>query len=332
MLSSFVPSYVAAKFQLSRPEYTPLHQFKHIFGVHNLVVKDEGSNLTGSITDRFVFEMLSPVVSQIQAGNFNKPITFAVSNLPGIQKSIDFYCRQLDAQLNRDLVGAIIFVSGMNRPIQANPFTVLKNDGLSFCTVVQLRNLLNEYTPKDLEEIAQSLDICRGTFVDATRGIERASYSPLMREIIEQNNGMEPNYVVAPFEDPILCNEIEDYISDHQLDTKLIPVSLAPEYSENIQKYSTFHFSGLKIKRRKWYQSIQEPFDKKNRYRRRCEVFHAKPEATDLALTELRQRHLSASAQSAASFSILRELPQIDPSFDSTKHSVAVINIARMED
>ena len=64
------------KIKIQKPGNTPIVGLKNLFGVSNLIMKDETKNPTHTFKDRLAYEMIRPTIEKINNNQNFEKITF----------------------------------------------------------------------------------------------------------------------------------------------------------------------------------------------------------------------------------------------------------------
>ena len=317
-----------------KPGNTPLKSISNSFGVKNLFIKDETYNPTHTFKDRLAFEMLSPIIERIKNGGQIQRTTFGSISYGNTILSLGYYCKQLNELLGEEVVSAVGFVpqklykktfgpDTSNEILEASELLDLVHQN---CKLVNIN--LNEkiFREKDLEELARENDACFENFVDVTEGLDRPAYVKIIIEAVENQMKAAPDYVIVPFGAGILCNEIIDYIDDHKLKTKVIPVS-----SGNPETIATMLYGPIWVDTNDLFETGKgltrhDSLDRKGRIRSPYYVYHVHDWEIIRALKTLGEIGVSSEPSAASGFAILKRLKDISPEFNPDKHSVLVIN------
>jgi threonine dehydratase len=319
---------------IEKPGNTPLIPVKNFFGVKSLWVKDEVQNPTHTFKDRLAYEMVRPMAEEFYSGVMPSPKTFASISYGNTAKSMGTYVSALNKLVGKRVAKAIAFIPPSLEKKTFGPDTEgrtmsaehvvenLKKD----CAILPIDLEKKIYRSKDLENLAVEHSAVFGEFIDITEGLDRPAYVNIIIEAIEQQLKYSPDYMIVPFGAGILCNEIIDYINDHKLHTKVIPVSSGKPDTIAVMLYGPIWVDTKSLAKNKWGWTRHEETDKKGRKREPYKVYHVEEEELLAAMKELKKRGLHAEPSGASGFAVLPRLSQIEPTFDPKKHSVVVIN------
>ncbi|MCX6793397.1 MAG: pyridoxal-phosphate dependent enzyme [Candidatus Falkowbacteria bacterium] len=313
---------------------TPLVALHNNFGVKNLWMKDESKNPTGTFKDRLAYEMVRPLYEQHKNNEKITKATFSSISYGNTAKAMGFYSKQLNNIVGQEVSRAVVFVPPALEQKKFGPDT--------HNTIVPAKKILDEiertcqilpidlskqiYRAKDLENLAKENKAVLGEFIDITEGLNRPAYVQIIIEAIEQQLKESPDYVIVPFGAGILCNEIIDYINDHKLHTKVIPVSSGDPKTIAIMLYGPIWVDTKSLLAKGWGWTRHEETDRKGRLRAPYKVFHVSDNELKKAMKTLTENSVDAEPSAASGFAILPRLQKIDPSFNPKKHSVLVIN------
>lgn len=319
---------------IQKPGNTPIRGLNGLFGVSNLIMKDETQNPTRTFKDRLAYEMINPTIQAILDGQAVNPQTFASISYGNTAYSMGYYCNRLNQAYGSEISKGIAFVP---------PRLVVKDFGpdtngikvagaevlakiAKVCDIIDIDLSAQIYRADDLELIARKHNKVLGEFTDITEGLDRPAYVNIIMEVVEQQLDKEPDYVVVPFGAGILCNEIIDYINDRRLHTKVIPVSSGNPETIAIMLYGPIWVDTQALLEDGKGWTRHDSIDRKGRQRDPYLVYHVDDTEVLSAMQVLKQNNISAEASGASGFSILHRLQQIDPNFDKDNHSVLVIN------
>jgi len=321
------------KIKIQKPGNTPIVGLKNLFGVVNLFMKDETKNLTYTFKDRLAYEMIRPTIEAINNNqNFDK-ITFGSISYGNTAFSMGLFCHKLNQLYGQEIVKAVAFVPP---EIVHKPFgpdtdgtivgtkTVLSKIAET-CDIIEIDLKAQIYREKDLEKIAKKNGKVLDKFVDITEGLDRPAYVNIIIEAIEQLKET-PDYAIVPFGAGILCNEVIDYINDNKLKTKVIPVSSGNPETIAIMLYGPIWVDTESLLKSGQGWTKHDKKDRKGRIRKPYLVYHVDDKEILDAMKILKNNKITAEASGASGFAILHKLKEIDPNFDSKKHSVLVIN------
>lgn len=94
---------------LPKIKQTPLRHCPNAFGIRQLLIKEENHTLTHTFKDRLAFEMLAPIIDNINSGKHILETTFGCISYGNAAYSIGYYCNILNKLYGRKLVNAIFF-------------------------------------------------------------------------------------------------------------------------------------------------------------------------------------------------------------------------------
>ncbi len=320
---------------LKKPGNTPvIIPTQKIHGVKNLFIKDETHNPTHTFKDRLAFEMIRPLLEKIEKGEPVQPMTFGSISYGNTAKAMGHYVSRLNALFGKEIARAVAFVPPSllkkefgpdteNHQVQA---TRIVDDLKKSCTIVPIDLKKQVYRSKDLEKIARESNAVIGEFVDITEGLDRVAYVHIIIEAIEQQLQKAPDYVVVPFGAGILCNEIIDYVNDHNLATKVIPVSSGNPDTIAVMLYGPIWVDVDTMERTGQAFTRHEPIDRTGRKRVPYVVYNVKDGDILEAMKLLAANGITAEPSGASSIAILKHLPSIDPAFKPDIHTVLCIN------
>lgn len=322
------------KLKLPLPGNTPIHAMHHSFGVSLLYVKDESKNPTYTFKDRLAYEMLRPIINDIEAGKNIKKTTFGSISYGNTALSLGYYCKKLNEQYGEEIVNPIAFIPPVLKSKIFGPDTsgrTLKalevlNRVNENCDLIEIDLTEKLYRSKDLELLARKSGFCFENFVDVTEGLNRPAYEGIIAEVIERQLKNIPDYVIVPFGAGILCNEIVDYIKDHSLKTKVIPISSGSPDTLAIMLYGPIWVDTKGLVSKGIGLTSHDKIDLKGRVREPYYVYQVNDDEIISALQTLKQLNVSCEPSGASGFAILPRLKEISPEFNSAKHSVLVIN------
>lgn len=319
--------------KIQKPGNTPIVGLKNLFGVLNLFMKDETKNPTFTFKDRLAYEMIRPTIEAINNNqNFDK-ITFGSISYGNTAFSMGYYCKKLNQMYKKEIVKAVAFVPPeiVHKPFGPNTegTTISSKEVLNkiseTCDIIEIDLKAQIYREKDLEKIAKKNGKVLDKFVDITEGLDRPAYVNIIIEAIEQLK-KAPDYVIVPFGAGILCNEVIDYLEDNKLKTKVIPVSSGNPETIAIMLYGPIWVDTKSLLKNGYGWTKHDKIDRKGRIRKPYLVYHVDDTEIIDAMKILKQNHITAEASGTSGFAILHRLTEIDPTFDSKKHSVLVIN------
>lgn len=317
-----------------KPGNTPLISVNGLFGVKTLWMKDEVQNPTHTFKDRLAYEMIRPLYEEFLSGKNPKPTTFGSISYGNTAKAMGYYSSALNKLAGKDIAKAVAFVPpslekkvfGPDTSGKTIPVIKILEDLKKDCQIIPIDLKNKIYRSKDLEELARENNALKGTFVDITEGLNRPAYVNIIIEAIEQQLKQSPDYVIVPFGAGILCNEIIDYINDHQLHTKVIPVSSGDPNTIAVMLYGPIWVDTENLLKKGEGWTRHEEKDRKGRTRNRYKVYHVSDRELHLAMKELQKRSIKAEPSGASGFAILPRLSKIDPEFDPKKDTVLVVN------
>jgi threonine dehydratase len=298
------------------------------------MIKDESQNPTHTFKDRLAYEMIRPLLEDVRRGVIPKPMTFGSISYGNTAKAMGYYSDSLNKYAGKEIVRAVAFVPPKlsektfgpdtdNKTVRASD--VIKNISKT-CSVVPIDLSKKIYRAKDLEELAREHKQVIGEFVDITEGLNRPAYVNIIIEAIEQQLRFSPDYVIVPFGAGILCNEVIDYVNEHKLKTKVIPVSSGDPDTIAIMLYGPIWVDTKTLLKEGKAFTRHEEFDRKGRKREPYIVYHVSDQEMMLAMQELKKNGISAEASGASGIALLPRLKKIDSKFNADKHSVLVIN------
>ncbi|MBI5371267.1 MAG: PLP-dependent lyase/thiolase [Sphingobacteriales bacterium] len=320
--------------RVSLPGNTPIKELHHSFGVCSLFVKDESKNPTHTFKDRLAYEMLQPIINDIEAGRVIKKTTFGSISYGNTALSLGYYCKQLNEEFGEEIVNAIAFIPPALKSKVFGPDTsgkilraseVLKRVNEN-CELIEIDLSEKLYRAKDLEILARKSGVCLENFLDVTEGLNRPAYEAIISEAIEKQLKNIPDYVIVPFGAGILCNEIVDYIKDHSLKTKVIPVSSGSPDTLAIMLYGPIWVDTKGLVSKGIGLTTHDKIDLKGREREPYYVYQVNDDEIVSALQTLKQLNISCEPSGASGFAILPRLKEISPEFNPDIHSVLVIN------
>jgi hypothetical protein len=274
------------------------------------------------------------MVEEYISGTTPSPKTFASISYGNTAKSMGTYVSFLNELVGKKVAKAIAFVPPSLEKKTFGPDTEgrtmsagnivkeLKKD----CTILPIDLDKKIYLSNDLKELALENSAVLGEFIDITEGLDRPAYVNIVIEAVEQQLKYSPDYIIVPFGAGILCNEIIDYINDHKLHTKVIPVSSGNPDTIAVMLYGPIWVDTKSLAKNKWGWTRHENTDKKGRKREPYKVYHVADEELLTAMKELKKRGFHAEPSGASGFALLPRLSQIEPAFNPQKHSVVVIN------
>lgn len=317
-----------------KPGNTRIISDHEIFGVKNLFIKDETSNPTHTFKDRLAYEMVRPQLESILAGKKPHPMTFGSISYGNTAKAMGYYVAALNKLHGKEVARAVAFIPpkmvgrtfGPDTSGARVTFKTIKRDLQKTVRVVPLDLSKKIYRPKDLEELARRHKAVVGDFVDITEGLNRPAYVNIIIESIEQQFKASPDYVVVPFGAGILANEIIDYVEEHALHTKVIPVSSGNPDTIAVMLYGPIWVDTKALRLKGKGLTRHEPLDRKGHPRKPYLVYHVRDAEIRRAMRELARIGVTAEPSGASGIAILPRLKKIDPDFDPKKHSVLVIN------
>lgn len=320
--------------KIIKPGNTPIIPIHNMFGIKTLWMKDEVQNPTHTFKDRLAYEMIRPLYEEFLSGKTPKPVTFGSISYGNTAKAMGHYVSAFNKIIGKDIATAVVFVPpslekktfGPDTNGNKIPAATIISDLKKDCSIVPIDLSKKIYRSKDLEDLAREHNVVKGTFVDITEGLDRPAYVNVIIESIEQQLKHSPDYVIVPFGAGILCNEIIDYINEHKLHTKVIPVSSGDPNTIAVMLYGPIWVDTVGLLKKGWAWTRHEEKDKKGRDREPYKVYHVTDEELQTAMKELKKRELDAEPSGASGFAVLPRLSKIDPVFDPKKHSVLVIN------
>lgn len=307
---------------------------QRIYGVNNLLIKDETCNPTHTFKDRLAYEMIRPLLEQVRQGQTPKKTTFGSISYGNTAKSMGHYVAMLNKLAGHEIARAIAFVPPEINQKKFGPdtggyfveaekmITRIEQD----CRIVPIDLSKKTYRSDDLEKLAREQKQVIGDFVDITEGLSRPAYVNIIIEAIEQQLRFSPDYVIVPFGAGILCNEVIDYVEEHKLKTKVIPVSSGDPKTIAVMLYGPIWVDTRALLRKGQALTRHEPIDRKGHVRTPYLVHHVDDADILDAMRELKKNGIDAEPSGASGIAILKNLHKIDPSFEPDKHTVLVIN------
>jgi cysteine synthase/predicted transcriptional regulator len=320
---------------ITKPGNTPILVPKEtIFGVKNLLIKDETKNPTHTFKDRLAYEMIRPLLEDVRRGTIPEPMTFGSISYGNTAKAMGYYVDALNTYAKKEIARAVAFVPPSLYKKTFGPDTedslVAANDVIKdlskTCSIVPIDLSKKIYTERDLEELARENNKVIGQFVDITEGLNRPAYVNIIIETIEQQLRFSPDYVIVPFGAGILCNEVIDYVNEHKLKTKVIPVSSGDPDTIAIMLYGPIWVDTKTLLKDGKAFTRHEDIDRKGRKRDPYIVYHVTDQEITNSMQELKKNDMTAEPSGASGIALLPRLKSIDPMFDQEKHSVLVIN------
>ena len=319
--------------KIQKPGNTPIVGLKNLFGVSNLIMKDETKNPTHTFKDRLAYEMIRPTIEKINNNQNFEKITFGSISYGNTAFSMGYYCQMLNQQFGKEIVKAVAFVPPEIVHKLFGPDTEGNKVGTKkvlskiaeTCDIIEIDLKAQIYREKDLEKIAKKNNKVLDKFVDITEGLDRPAYINIIIEAIKQLKET-PDYVIVPFGAGILCNEVIDYINDNKLKTKVIPVSSGNPETIAIMLYGPIWVDTESLLKNGQGWTKHDKKDRKGRERKPYLVYHVGDEEIIEAMKILKKNNITAEASGASGFAILHKLKKIDQNFDSKKHLVLIIN------
>ncbi len=319
--------------ELLKPGNTPLAPMHNMFGVRELWMKDESKNPTKTFKDRLAYEMVRPILELYKSGDKLTKTTFASISYGNTAKAMGYYSDMVN-RIVGDVTKSIAFVPpGLVRKkfgpdIQGNivPVSTVLANISEHCNIVPIDLKKKIYRTQDLKELAEEHKVLEGQFIDITEGLNRPAYVNIIIEAIEQQLKYSPDYIIVPFGAGILCNEIIDYINDHHLHTKVIPVSSGNPQTIAVMLYGPIWVDAESLKKKGWGWTRHDKRDRKGRARAPYRVYHVSDIEIKKTMEILHGQRVEAEPSGVSGFAILSRLHKIDKSFDPKKHSVLVIN------
>jgi threonine dehydratase len=305
-----------------------------LFEMSKLFMKDEAKNPTHTFKDRLAYEMIRPIIEKAINGEPVEKISFGAISYGNTAYSMGHYCKLLNDAYGDEIVRAIAFMPpqllvksfGPNTEGMRIPAKSAMDKISEFCKIIQIDLNVQIYRDADLEMIAKREGAMLDKFVNVSEGLNRPAYLPIIKESIEMQLKLAPNYVIVPFGAGILCNEIIDYVQDNGLKTKVIPVSSGNPETIAVMLYGVIWVDTNRMLNEGKGLTKHGSVDLKGRKREQYFVYHVTDEEIINAMNILSEKKISAEASGAAGFAILPRLKQIDPNFDAGNHSVLVIN------
>ena len=305
-----------------------------IYGVQNLIIKDETRNSTYTFKDRLAYEMIRPLLEEIRQKRMPSPMTFGSISYGNTARAMGYYVAMLNKMAGKEIARAVVFIppeiekkifgpdtEGYSIPAREVIKSIRKN-----CSVIPIDLSKKVYRAKDLENLARERNQVIGKFVDITEGLSRPAYVNIIIEAVEQQLRFSPDYVIVPFGAGILCNEIIDYVDEHKLKTKIIPVSSGNPETIAVMLYGPIWVDTEKLEKYGKAFTRHEPLDRKGRPRKPYIVYHVSDEDIRDAMKELKKNDIVAEPSGASGIALLKNLKAIDPKFDKDKHTVLVID------
>ncbi len=322
------------QFEFPPLQTTPLKQFPNNFGIKNLFVKDETTNITHTFKDRLAHEMLSPILNEINLGKQITKTTFGSISYGNTAFSMGNYCDILNDLFGSEVVNAISFIPLEIKSKTFGPDTSGKhmqasemlNKVNNVCHLIEIDLTGKVYRENDLKVLARNSGYCYEKYIDVTEGLNRVSYEGVISEVIEQQFKQVPDYIIVPFGAGILCDEIKDYIQDHKLSSKVIPVSSGNPDTIAIMLYGPIWVNCKDLLKNGKTLTNHDKIDRKGRIRESYCVYNVNDYEILSILPQLNDLNISCEPSAASGFAILHRLHEIAPEFDRNKHSVLVIN------
>lgn len=261
-------------------------------------------------------------------------MTFGSISYGNTAKAMGHYVSRLNALCGKEVARAVAFVPPSLLEKRFGPDTEghqvqasrMVDDLKKTCTIVPIDLKKQIYRSKDLDKLAREHDAVIGEFVDITEGLDRVAYVHIVIEAIEQQLHKAPDYVIVPFGAGILCNEVIDYIADHKLATKVIPVSSGNPQTIAVMLYGPIWVDVETMAKEGKGLTRHDAVDRTGRHRSPYTVYHVKDEDILEAMGMLSENGITAEPSGASSVAVLKHLKSIDPTFDPKKHSVLAIN------
>ncbi|PIR03800.1 MAG: hypothetical protein COV59_03965 [Candidatus Magasanikbacteria bacterium CG11_big_fil_rev_8_21_14_0_20_39_34] len=305
-----------------------------IYGIKNLLIKDESKNPTHTFKDRLAYEMIRPLLEEIRQGKIPKPITFGSISYGNTARSMGYYVSLLNEMAGYEVSRAVAFIPPKLEKKTFGPDTsssvVTAKEVIGHlhdtCEIVPIDLSKKIYRSKDIENLAKKHKKVIGEFVDITEGLNRPAYVNIIIEAIEQQLRFSPDYVIVPFGAGILCNEVIDYVDEHKLKTKVIPVSSGDPNTIAVMLYGPIWVDTEELFVKGQALTRHEPIDKKGRHRTQYTVYHVTDEEICSAMNELKKNNIDAEPSGASGIAILNRLKTIDPNFNPDIHTVLTIN------
>lgn len=307
---------------------------ERIYGVEKLLIKDETRNPTHTFKDRLAYEMIRPLLEEVRQGKTPKPMTFGSISYGNTAKAMGYYVAALNKLAGKEVARAVVFVPpsieqktfGPDTEGRSVPAVEILDDLKKTCTIIPIDLSKKVYRAKDLEALARKHNAVIGQFVDITEGLNRPAYVNIIIETIEQQLRFSPDYAIVPFGAGILCNEIIDYVAEHGLKTKVIPVSSGDPQTIAVMLYGPIWVDTVKLLADGKAYTRHEPIDRKGRPRKKYVVYHVGDDDLRAAMGELHQNEIHAEPSGASGIALLKHLKEINPAFDPKRHTVLVIN------
>lgn len=305
-----------------------------IYGIKNLLIKDETKNPTHTFKDRLAYEMIRPLLEQVRQGKKPETVTFGSISYGNTAKSMGYYVSLLNKMAGQEVSRAVAFVPPkIEKKIfgpDSNEATIKAKEVINSigqtCDIVPIDLSKKVYRSSDLEALAREHKKVVGEFVDITEGLNRPAYVNIIIEAVEQQLRFSPDYVIVPFGAGILCNEVIDYVNEHKLKTKVIPVSSGDPETIAVMLYGPIWVDTAKLLRDGEALTRHEPIDRKGRPRNQYTVYHVSDEEILAAMKVLKKNDIDAEPSGASGIAILSRLKKIDSAFDPNNHTVLVIN------
>ncbi|MFA5993318.1 MAG: PLP-dependent lyase/thiolase [Candidatus Pacearchaeota archaeon] len=320
--------------EIAKPGNTPLVNVDGLFGVRNLYMKDETKNPNHTFKDRLAYEMVRPILDEINKCIKPKKHTFSSISYGNTAYSMGFYCDQINKICGEEILKALVFfppklIGKTYGPNTEGKMVSCKNamEKLSkTCELIELDLSKKVYTEEDLKKIAKDKGEIIGGYTDITEGLDRPAYRKIAEEAFENQLKEVPDYVIVPFGAGILCNEVIDYIKDKNLKTKVIPVSSGDPKTIAVMLYGIIWVDTESLLKNGKGFTKHRAIDKTGRKREKYLVYHVSDDEILDTMKILNKNNITAEASGSVGFAILHRLNEIDPKFDKNKHSVLVIN------
>lgn len=322
------------KLDFIKREITPLIHLPNMLGIGNLYLKDETTNPTHTFKDRLAFEMLSPIIENINSERKIIKTTFGSISYGNTAYSMGYFCKQLNKFYGSEIVNSISFTPPEIKlktfgPDTAGKYlhaTVMLKKISEVCHIEEIDLEEKVFREKDLEELARKSGYCLENYIDVTEGLNRVSYEGIISEVVEQQLMSAPDYIIVPFGAGILCNEIMDYIQDHKLKSKVIPVSSGNPDTIAVMLYGPIWVNCNDLLENGKGFTRHELIDKKGRVRKPYLVYNVTDNEILTVLPRLKELNISCEPSAASGFAILHRLEEIEPDFNKNTHSVLIIN------
>jgi threonine dehydratase len=313
---------------------TPLLKLDGFYNVQHLYVKDESANHTGTFKDRLSEHLVNSLAQRIRDGE-NIPKTLICSISYGnTALSLATFVDQLNKQIGAVVCECAAFMPpSLSTRIfgpdsQGNEFRgdELINQLRAMCRVIELPLDGKIYGSDDLKCAAANAGIEFTDFIDVTEGLTTPAYVDIISEALEEQNCPVPDYLIVPFGAGVLCNEIQDYIRDRGLHTRVVGVTSGNPATIAIMLYGPIWVDTDALLREGHAWTRHARIDKKGRVREPYLVHQINDDEIVDALSELGVWGISAEPSAASGFALLRRLGLLFPDFDPGRNRVLVIS------